>query len=130
MDLRVAVDLARRGEQEARALELCEAERVVRSVRARLQRVQRHPHVVDGARERGEMEDEVDRLLDGEVLDHVVVHVAERVVAEMLDVRERGGLQVVEADHAVAALEQRLAEVGSEEARAAGDERGWHRRRC
>jgi hypothetical protein len=74
--------------------------------------------------------DEVDRLLDGDVLDDVVVHVRERGVAQVLDVPQRGGFQVVEADHAVAALEQRLAEVRPEEARAAGDERGWHRRRC
>ena len=71
--LRVAVDLARRGEQEPRALELGEAERVVRAVRADLQRVQRHAQVVDGARERGEVVDEVDRLVDLEVLGHVVV---------------------------------------------------------
>ena len=39
MDLRVAVDLARRGEQEAGALELRETERVVRPVGADLERV-------------------------------------------------------------------------------------------
>ena len=50
--LRVAVDLARRGEQEPGALELREAERVVRPVRADLQRVQRQAQVVDRAGER------------------------------------------------------------------------------
>src|SRR5215211_6300130 len=41
VDLRVAVDLARGREQDARTLPLCEAERVVRTVRADLQRMQR-----------------------------------------------------------------------------------------
>ena len=65
--LRVAVDLARRGEQEARALPLREAERVVRAVRADLERVQRQAQVVDRARERREVVDEVDRLVDLEM---------------------------------------------------------------
>ena len=47
--LRVAVDLAGRGEQEARALALRQAERVVRAVGADLERVQRQPQVVDRA---------------------------------------------------------------------------------
>src|SRR5215210_2223026 len=47
VDLRIAVHLARRGEEEARALELGEPERVVRAVRADLERVQRLPQVVD-----------------------------------------------------------------------------------
>ena len=120
--LGVAVDLARRGEQEPRALELRETESVVRPVRAGLQRVQRHPQVVDRARERGEVVHEVDRLVDPDLLDHVVIHERERVVAQVIDVLERRRLEVVDADHPVPAPEQRLAEVGAEEARAAGDE--------
>ena len=87
--LRVAVDLARRGEQEPRALELREAERVVRAVRADLQRVQRHAHVVDRARERGEVVDEVDGLVDLELLGHVVVQEEELVAAQVVDVPQR-----------------------------------------
>ncbi len=73
------------------------------------------------------MVDEVDGLVDGDRLDHVVVHERERVVAEVLDVLERRDDEVVHADHAVAALEQRFAEVGAEEAGAAGDEGRGHR---
>src|SRR4051812_26124045 len=61
--LRVAVHLARRRDQEARTLELREAERVVRAIRADLQRVQRHPQVVLRRRQRGEVVDEVDALV-------------------------------------------------------------------
>ena len=66
--LRVAVHLARRGEQEARPLHLGEAERVVRPVRADLERLQREPQVVDRARGAREVVDEVDRLGDLDVL--------------------------------------------------------------
>ena len=95
---------------------------MVRSVRARLQRVERHAEVVHRAREGGEVVDEVDRLLAGDRLDDVVVHEGEPVVAEVVDVLERRDDEVVDADHAVAALQERLAEVGAEESGAAGDE--------
>ena len=73
MDLRVAVDLRGRGEQEARALELRHPEHVVGAVRADLQRVQRQPLVVDRARRRGQVVDEVDRLVDLDELGDVEV---------------------------------------------------------
>ena len=120
--LRIAVDLARRGEEEPRALPLREPERVMRAVRAGLQRVERKAEVVDRARERSEVVHEVDRLLGHDRLDHVVVQERERVVAQVIDVLERRDDEVVDADHPLAALEERLAEVGAEEPGAAGDE--------
>ena len=89
--------------------------------------MQRHAQVVDRAGERCEVVDEVDGLLGRDRLDHVVVHEGERVVPQVLDVLERGDDEVVDADHAVAALEQRFAEVGAEKAGAAGDEGRGHR---
>ena len=68
------------------------------------------------------MEDDVDRLVDLDVLDHVVVHERERVVADVLDVRERARLEVVHADDAIPLREQVLAEVGAEEAGSTGDD--------
>ena len=65
---------------------------------------------------------EVDVLVELHGLDHVVVDERERVVAKVVDVLERRHDEVVDAEHAVAALEERLAEVGAEEAGAAGDE--------
>jgi hypothetical protein len=109
--LRVAVHLAGRGEQEARPLELREPERVVGPVRADLQGVQGHPQVVDRAGQRGEVVDDVDRLLELEVLDHVVVQEDEVVVPDVLDVPERAGDQVVDADHPRVAAEQVLAQM-------------------
>ena len=126
--LRIAVHLTRRREHETRALPLREADRVVGPVRPGLQRVQRHPQVVDRARERGQVIDDVDWLVHGDRLDHVVVQERERVVAEVVDVRERRDDEVVDAHDPVAALEQGLAEVGAEETGAAGDDGGRHRR--
>jgi len=59
----------------------CEPERMVRAVRADLQRVQRLAQVVDRARERRQVVDDVDGLVDLHVLGHVVVDKQERVVA-------------------------------------------------
>jgi hypothetical protein len=73
--------------------------------------------------------DEVDRLLDEVRLDDVDVEVDELGPADVLDVLQRARLEVVDADHALAALEQRVAEVRAQEAGAAGDERGRHRAR-
>lgn len=47
------------------------------------------------------MIDEVDRLSDEERLDDVGVHEAERFGSQVLDVGERPGFQIVDADHAV-----------------------------
>ena len=84
--------------------------------------MQRHPQVVDRARECCEVVDEVDRLVDRERLDHVVVHEGERVVSEVVDVLQRRDDEVVDADDPVTALEQCFAEVGTEKPGAAGDE--------
>ena len=91
-------------------------------VRPGLQRVQRQAQIVDGARERCQVVDEVDRLVPDDRLDDVVVHEDERVVAQVVDVLERRDDEVVDAHHAVAALQERLAEVRAQEPGAAGDE--------
>ena len=72
------------------------------------------------------MVDEVDRLVDLELLGDVVVEEDEVVVADVLDVAQGARVEVVDADHAVPAREQLVAEVGAEEARSAGDHRGRH----
>ena len=87
MHLRVAVDLARRREQEAGALPLREAERVVRSVRADLERLERQAQIVDRARpgsRGGRRSRPARRSRDARV--EIVVDERERVAAEVLDV--------------------------------------------
>ena len=81
--LRVAVHLARRGDQEPRALGLGQAERVMRAVGADLQRVQRQAQVVDRRGRRGQVVDEVDRLLDEVRLDDVRAEVHEPLGSRM-----------------------------------------------
>ena len=126
MDFGVAVDLAGRGDEEAGALPLRDPEHVVGAVGADFERVQRQPQVVDRARRRGEVVDEVDVLGDVDVGGDVDVTEVERLVTDVGDVLQRPGLEVVEADHPVPVAEQPLAEMGPEEAGAAGDYAGAH----
>jgi hypothetical protein len=74
--------------------------------------------------------DVVDRLLDVIGLDDVHTQIQEPLgVADVLDVAQRTRLEVVHADHPVAAREQLVAEMRSEEPRATGDQTGRHARR-
>ena len=50
------------------------------------------------------------------------------VAADVLDVRQRAGLEVVDADHPVLAPEQLVAQMRAEEAGATGDEARSHAR--
>ena len=93
----------------------------MRAVRADLERRERGAQVVDRARERREVEHEVDRLLDPDRLDHVVVEEVELVAAGVGDVLQRPRLQVVDAEHAMALLEEVIAEVRPQEAGSARD---------
>ena len=100
---------------------------MVRPVRADLQRVQRLAEVVDRARERGQVEDEVDRPVDRDLLRDVVVQEEEVVAADVLEVLERRRLEVVDADNAVPLREQVIAEMRAEEPGPAGDHTRAHR---
>jgi hypothetical protein len=62
------------------------------------------------------VEDEVDWLVDADRLGHVVRHERERLVTDVLDVREGAADQVVDAEHTVPSLEQVVAKVRAEEA--------------
>jgi hypothetical protein len=69
------------------------------------------------------VENEVDGLLEEEGLGEIVVQGLElRLVRDVLDVLERAGVEVVDADDTVPLGEQVIAEVGADEAGAAGDE--------
>ena len=107
---------------------LREPECVVGAVRADLERVERQPRVVDRGRRRGHVVDEIDRLLDLVVLRDVEdLETEVRAGLHVADVLERSRLEVVHADHALAARDQVVAQVGAEEASAAGDQGGRHR---
>ena len=103
---------------------------MVRPVRAGLERVERQAQVVDRARQRRQVVDEVERLVHVDLLAHVVVDEREGVVTQVLDVRERARLEVVQTENAMALCQERLAEVGAEEPGATGDEGRRHRARC
>src|SRR5262249_57402532 len=90
--------------------------------------MQRHAQVVDRARERGQVVDEVDVALDVQVLGDVVVDEREVLAAEVSDVLEGSRVEVVDADDTEVALNEVVAEMGAEEAGPAGHDRGGHRR--
>jgi hypothetical protein len=105
---------------------LGEPERVVGAVGADLERVQRQAQVVDRRRRRREVVDDVHRLVDEERLDDIPVLVAELRAPDVLDVGEGSRLEVVHADDAMAASEQLIAQMRSEESRTTRDEAGGH----
>ena len=121
VDLRVAVDLAGRRLEDAAAQPLGEPQHVDRAVDRGLGRLHRVVLVVDRRRRTGEVVDLVD--LDEQRERHVVPDELEaRVVVQVIDVALGAGEEVVDAEHLVALLEQAVAEVGAEEAGAAGHE--------
>ena len=78
--------------------------------------------VIDGAGGAGEVEDEID-FADVEGLADVFFYKIEsRIIAEMFEIRAAAGEQVVDDNHTPALAEQGIAEMGSEEAGAAGDQ--------
>src|SRR5204863_7012243 len=74
--------------------------------------------------------DEVDRFVDLVARGDVEQLEAEVVALEVLDVLERSRVEVVDADHAVSALQEEVAEMRAEEARATGHEAGRHLAQC
>ena len=95
-------------------------------VGADLERVQRKAEIVDRAGRAREVVDEVDRLVHVDVVDQVLVYVAEVGGADVLDVLEGAGLQVVHADHPAAALEKVFAEMRAQKPAPTGDQRSRH----
>ena len=119
---RVAVDLGRRCEHEARLLRHRQAERVVGAERADLQRLNRQLEVVDRARGTRPVQDEVHGSVDVDVAGDVVADEFEVAAAEVGEVGEVAREQVVDADDGMAAIEERFAEVRSDESGGAGDD--------
>ena len=97
---RIAVDLRRRGDHERRALGLGQAQRLVRAERADLERRDRQLQVVDRARRAGPVQHVVDRAVDIDVVRDVVADELEVAVAQVRDVGQVAGQQVVDADDA------------------------------
>jgi hypothetical protein len=83
--------------------------------------------VVDRARRAGEMEDDVDRLVEEEGLREVVVDEAKVLaVIDVLHVLGRARIEVVHAEHSMPVGEEVVAEMGAEEARSARHYRRTH----
>lgn len=95
---------------------LCQAKRMVGPVRADLERLKRQPQIIDGRCGRRKVIDKIDRLVDEVGTNDVAVDVEELGATDVLDVCQRPSLQIVNADYAVAAKQEFVAEVGPEKA--------------
>ncbi len=95
-------------------------------VRADLERASGMPEVVSGLASAAKWKTKSTRLVDRRTARRRRAARTEGVVANVLDVRERAADEVVDADDAMPALEQVVAEMRAEEPGAAGDERGRH----
>ncbi len=71
---------------------------------------------------------EVDRLVDLQVLGEIVVQKEKSVSAQVLDVLERAGVQVVHAEDAEALRDEVVTEMRAEKAGPTGHDSGGHRR--
>ena len=109
----VAIDLARAGKEEPRAVGLGPLEGVSCAVAPHVERLERKLDVVDGTRWRGEVVDAVERALHGDPGDEIGMDQGEPWVwLQRRDVRPLSGHKVVKRDHLVTIREQALAEVG------------------
>ena len=72
------------------------------------------------------MVDEVDRPVDIERLDDVLVEQDELGRPDVLDVVEGASLEIVNADHLVTAPQELITEVRAEETRSTRDQTGGH----
>ena len=99
-------------------------EQAIRADAIHLQGFQGIPQVTDRAGRAGEVVDLVHRAVDGERLDDIGFQIREPSVRPKVgDVLRLAGNQVVDADDLVAALDQQIAEMRSDEPRSAGNER-------
>jgi hypothetical protein len=119
---RIAVDLRRRRDHEARTFGLGQTKGVVGPQRADFQRLNRQFQIVDGAGGAGPMEHRVHRAIHIDVLRHIVANEFEVARAQMGDIGHVAGDQVVDADHRVAAIEQRFGQMRADESGGAGDD--------
>ncbi len=123
---RIAVDLGGGRDHEGRALGLRQAERLVRAERADLQRLDRQLEVVHRAGGAGPVQHVVHRAVHLDVVRDVVADELEVAIAQVRDVGQVSGQQVVDAHHRVAAVEQGLGQMGADEAGRSGDDDARH----
>ncbi len=112
VDLGIAVDLGRAGQQEPRVLGLREPERVVGAERAHLECRDGVSEIVDRTGWTGEMQHVVDRAVDLDRLGDIVLEESKRrVVDQVRDVAAIAGQEVVHADDFIAVTQESLAKV-------------------
>ena len=119
----IAVDLRGGGDEEARALVLRQAERLVRAERADFERLDGEFEVIHRAGGRGEMPDEIHRLLEEDELSDILLNELEgRVPTEVSNVLDAAGDEVIQADDPVAARQQKVGQMRAEEASGTSDD--------
>jgi hypothetical protein len=88
--------------------------------------MERQAEIVDRAGGARKVEDEVDRLVNLDVLDQVMIEEEESLVTDVLDVLERARVEVVDAKDAMSLLEEVLAQVRAQESGSPGYDGGRH----
>lgn len=126
----LAVDLAGRGLEDARAVAMRKLEQVQRTLQARLQRMHRLGLVVDGRCATRQVEDDVRRSVEVRIerLGYVMSHEADSTLARCVvqhvgEVAQASCHEAVHRRHVIAVLYESPAKVRPEESRAAGDQR-------
>src|SRR5262245_50128884 len=127
---RIAVDLGGRRDDKASLLLHCQAERVVRAERADLQRLNRELEIVDRTCRACPVKNEIDGAVDVDVPSNVVPDEFEIPVTQVRDVGQIAGEQVVDPDDLMTTLEERFAQMRSNESRGAGDDAAHGQERC
>ena len=122
----VAVDLGGGGEKEARPLGLGQPQRVVGAQAADLQGLDGHAQVIDGGGGAGEVEDEVERAGQVDVVGHVVLDEHEVAAGQVLEVGPVARDEVVHADDGVPAVEEVFGEMRSDEPCPSRHQRAGH----
>src|SRR5580704_75113 len=118
----ISVALGSGRHQILRAVFECDVEGVKSSEGSDFQRGNSVDGVVDWARGAGEMEDEID-FADVEGLADVFINkIKARIILEMDEVLAAAGEEVVDNNHTPAFAEQGIAEMGSQETGATGDQ--------
>src|SRR5262249_47203370 len=121
---RVAIDLARAGEQEASFVQLGQSQCVVRPQRTDLQRWNRVAQIIDRTGGRGEMENIVNLAVDLDRVRDVVAYEAEsRMRAQRFQVALASGDEIVDTDDLMPLGQKAVAKMRPENPCTAGDDR-------
>ena len=127
MNQRIAIDFGRRGKKEPRPLRLGKPKCFVRTERAYFQGLDRQLQIIDRAGGGSEVENEVDRSVNEQVVRYVILDELEPgIPGEMGDVGRGPRDEIVDAGDGVAFGDQTITQMRAEESRPTRDYGSCH----